>query len=237
MPEQELEEFAIAYNKNAQRLRKALAPELQIVLFDIEAILSDGPDKFRARLVPLADDLFIYRHPDPAIEITYNIHRNNGIIKILHIVAPALKIGKSLFISYSHIDENWLLELKKWLKPLEERNLIEIWDDKKIKAGALWKEDIGRALSAARAAVLLISVDFLNSEFIKNDELPILLDAAKEKGLKILWIAVRPCNVDGTKIADYQAVHKDPALSELKVPQRERRFVDIYKKIKEAVEA
>jgi internalin A len=92
-------------------------------------------------------------------------------------------------------------------------------------------------LSAAKAAVLLVSVDFLNSEFISNNELPRLLNAASENGLKIFWIAVRPSMVDDTEIIRYQAVHKEPPLDQLEPAQREVHFLNIYKRIKEAVGA
>ena len=130
-----------------------------------------------------------------------------------------------------------MLELKKWLKPLEQRDIVTIWDDQRIKAGADWRGEIAKALAAAKAAVLLISIDFLNSEFIRSNELPQLLNAARERGLQVLWIAVRPSTVEETEIAKYQAVHKEPPLSQLGEADREAQLLRIYKRIKEAVEA
>jgi internalin A len=126
-------------------------------------------------------------------------------------------------------------ELKKWLKPLEQGDLIDIWDDTRIQPGQDWREEIEKALDDARLAILLVSQDFLTSEFISNDELPKLLDGAKNKGVEILWIAVSSCTVDDTPIARYQAVHKTPPLDLLSDPEKKEKLLQIYEKIKSVV--
>lgn len=233
----EFPEYATSYSKNARTLRDALPAPLRAVLIDIEDALAEDPDKYPTRLIPLAENLFIYKHVHPAIEVTYRIDRERKILYFLHLVAPTLDMSKTLFISYSHKDEQWLLELKKWLKPLEQRDLVTIWDDQQIQAGAEWRHEIAKALAAAKAAVLLISMDFLNSEFIANNELPQLLNAAQQRGLHVFWIAVRPSMVDETEIGKYQAAHKEPPLALLAEAEREMHFLRIYKQIKAVVEA
>ncbi len=237
MTSAEFPEYAISYSKTARDLRDELSQRLRGTLMDIENELTYDPAKYPSRLIPLVADVFVYRHAQPALEITYKIDQERKIIYILHLVAPVLDVTKTLFISYCHSDEQWLLELKKWLKPLEQRDIVTIWDDQRIKAGADWRGEIAKALAAAKAAVLLISIDFLNSEFIRSNELPQLLNAARERGLQVLWIAVRPSTVEETEIAKYQAVHKEPPLSQLGEADREAQLLRIYKRIKEAVEA
>ena len=223
-------EFATSYSKNARMLRDALPDARRTTLIE-------NPDKYPERLVPLDENLFIYKHPNPPFEITYRIDWDRKILYFLHLVAPKLEVSKQLFISYSHKDEQWLLELRKWLKPLEQQDLITVWDDQKLKPGENWREEIKKALQTAKAAVLLVSQDFLTSDFIMNDELPELLEAADARGLTIFWIALSASTVDETAIIRYQAVHKEPPLEELNDGERKKQFLHIYRRIKEAVEA
>ncbi len=231
----EFSEYSFNYSKSARAIRNGLSAEHKVALYDIQDSLTEDPDQFPGRTIVLTSDMCIYRHPDPKIEITYKIDRQTKTLFFLHLVAPVLETTKPLFISYSHKDREWLDELKKWLKPLEKENLIDVWDDSKIVAGDDWNEEIKTALDAAKAALFLISQDFLNSDFISNQELPHLLDAAKDKGVKILWIAIKPSTIADSEIDKYQAVHRDPPLIQLNPEERDVEYLNIYKKIKEAI--
>jgi CheY-like chemotaxis protein len=140
-----------------------------------------------------------------------------------------------VFVSYSHEDRAWLNKLQVMLKPLLRKRTIYLWDDTKIRPGSKWKDEITKALSSARVAVLLVSPNFLASEFIANQELPPLLDTAARKGLSILWIAVSHSMYRETEIANYQAAN-DPLnpLDSLAPPELNRVLVEICEKIKEA---
>lgn len=147
--------------------------------------------------------------------------------------------SKSLFISYSHQDKEWLAELQKWLKPLENQGLIDKWDDTEIQPGAKWRDEIEKALTSAKAAILLVSQDFLFSDFIANDELPQLLEKAEKEGLKVFWIAISASTVTDShpQIAKYQAAHIDPPLDQLDNATRQKAFLEIYQKIKKVLDA
>ena len=144
---------------------------------------------------------------------------------------------KNVFVSYSHKDKKWLERILKWLKPLEEEGLLDIWDDSQIPPGAKWKDVIEENLAEAKAAVLLVTQDFLSSSFIKESELPVLLAAAEEDGLQIFWIAVKPSTYRSTEINDYQAVN-NPAkpLSSLDGAARDEALLVIYNKVRAQVE-
>lgn len=96
----------------------------------------------------------------------------------------------NVFVSYSHVDKQWLERLRVHLKPLERKGKIDLWSDKKIDPGKKRKEEIARALKESVVAVLLISADFLASEFIDSDELPPLLAAAAKEDTVILPVII-----------------------------------------------
>jgi HTH-type transcriptional regulator/antitoxin HigA len=76
-----------------------------------------------------------------------------------------------VFISYSHADEKrWKNRLQKHLKVLERHGSLSFWDDRRIAAGQEWRAEIKAALDSADAAILLISTDFLGSNFINDEE-------------------------------------------------------------------
>jgi hypothetical protein len=86
----------------------------------------------------------------------------------------------SVFLSYSHKDEVWKDRLKAHLGVLE----LDAWDDRHIQGGAEWFKEIKEAMArAASVAILLISADFLSSEFILREEIPTLLERRTREGL------------------------------------------------------
>ncbi len=116
--------------------------------------------------------------------------------------------GNKIFISYSHKDKEFLNRLMVHLKPLERTGEIEAWADTKIKAGDDWENEIETALNAAKIAVLLVSADFLASDFIVNDELPPLLEGAKSKGTLILPVILKPCRFTREKnLKGFQSIN------------------------------
>lgn len=139
----------------------------------------------------------------------------------------------SVFISYSHKDEEFLNRLRVHLRPLEQR--IELWDDTKMTAAQHWTAEIYRALIRAKAAVLLISADYLASDFVANNELPLLLEKAQSQGTLILPVILKPCRfLRDPRLNKFQAVN-DPSrpLAELPLIEQEK----IYDRICQSVES
>jgi small GTP-binding protein len=128
-----------------------------------------------------------------------------------------------VFISYSHKDRVWLDRVRTHLRAFENEGVsVDVWDDTRIKAGDKWKKEIKKALDESKIAILLISTDFLASEFIVKNELPPLLEAAEQDGAIILPLILKPSRYTKHKgLSVFQAVN-DPAKPLIKLEEAEQ---------------
>lgn len=142
--------------------------------------------------------------------------------------------GNSVFISYSHTDESYLRRLLVHLRPLDRQGMINVWSDQRIEVGDSWREKIEEALEGARIAVLLISADFLASDFIVNDELPPLLAKAQGQGTRILPVIIKACRfVRDPQLSKFQAAN-NPKTPLAGMAEHEQEVV--YDRVAEAIE-
>jgi TIR domain len=95
-----------------------------------------------------------------------------------------------IFISYSHKDVKDKDKLETHLGVLDD---LELWTDTRIGVGRDWRQEINEALNEAAIVVLLITANFLTSQFIKNEEIPKLLVRRKDEGLRIFPLIAREC--------------------------------------------
>ena len=147
--------------------------------------------------------------------------------------APA---GAKLFISYSHRDDNWRTLLRTHLQPYVTSGSIEIWDDTAIEAGAEWKRAIDDAIDKASAALFLVSPNLLASSFVRSEELAPVLQRARSREMKFLWLPVSASSYEETVFATLQAAlnPKNP-LDQLTEPQQHERLVELCKIIKSTI--
>lgn len=96
---------------------------------------------------------------------------------------------KVVFLSYAHRNVKMKKELVEFLGAVEGIG-IEAWDDAKIRYGQHWRVEIAAAMRRADVAILLVSIDFINSRFIREFELPALLTAAVDRGVKVVPVFV-----------------------------------------------
>jgi hypothetical protein len=139
-----------------------------------------------------------------------------------------------VFICYSHKDEKFLRELSPHLELLAKNNQTDIWSDRKIEPGSKWQDEIKNAIEAARVAILLVSVDFLTSQFITEYELPALLRAARLQHVRILPVSVRPTDGLG-ELRQFKFVNDlSKPLSIMKKAEREEVWAITAKMVSEA---
>ncbi len=96
-----------------------------------------------------------------------------------------------VFICYSHKDKELFDQFLKHLDPYSHQHLLEISTDREILPGAQWQPEIYRRIAGADAAVVLVSPDLLASEFVREQELPRLLQAREEGRLTLAPLFLR----------------------------------------------
>lgn len=147
-----------------------------------------------------------------------------------------VKPPAQIFISYSHADKPWLTKMRTFLAPLADKKLIEIWDDSDIKPGHDWRKKIDQSLDRANVAVLLVSAEFLSSKFIKDEELPVIIQAANAGVVKLIWVLVSECLWNVTDLKDKQAAFPvTNPLDTLTEGECNRALTQIAKRISECL--
>jgi hypothetical protein len=143
---------------------------------------------------------------------------------------------KRIFISYSHKDKRWFGDFNTYLKTYLRGGSIITWSDEEIKPGSRWFEDIKSARTCTDVAVLLVTQNFLASDFIHEHELGPLLKEAERGGVTILWVPIYASAYKQTALEKYQAV-LDPSkpLGSLPKAKRDEAWVRICEKIVRAV--
>jgi hypothetical protein len=154
---------------------------------------------------------------------------------------PKPRIRDQVFISYSHVDLEYLKDLKTHLNPYVKKfNNVGLdesmfWDDSRIKAGSEWKATIKEALDRSRAAIFLVSPDFLASKFINEFEIPELLKAQKKIGLLLCLIHIRSSSWEETPLEPYQALNNPKKPLQHLRTRRDEEWVKICKEIFEII--
>lgn len=141
------------------------------------------------------------------------------------------------FISYSRSDKRALDELHANLDHYAQSRTIEYWDDTKIPPGAKWKEELQKALKSAAIAILLVSPEFLASDFITRNELPPLLKAAEEEGVTILCVILRDCLFQDSNLRVFQSVNPpSEPLNGMSQRKRDAVWVKVARTVKLCLE-
>ena len=135
---------------------------------------------------------------------------------------------KTIFISYSRKDTKWKDRLASHLGVLEDQNLCRLWHDRDISMDQDWFPEINAALNQAHMAIMLITKDFLGSDFIKKEEIPRILERREKGELMAVPLFIMPCAwkqvdwlqsiqgfpADGQALAKRKEVYIDEKLAE-----------------------
>ena len=98
----------------------------------------------------------------------------------------------TVFLSYSHDDQDWRRKFTQILAPLVRNRRLGLWDDTHIPAGDDWRRDIDDGVRRAGAALLLVTGSYLDSRFIMEEELPALV----AHGVRLVPVLAEDCMWD-----------------------------------------
>ncbi len=111
-----------------------------------------------------------------------------------------------IFISYSHKDKEYCVELDNHLSALKRNNIVESWQDSAIVPGEYWDTKIKKNLTEADIVVFLLSADFLASTYIYEHEIQIAYDRHQRDEVIIVPVMVRKCVFKGTIFEQIQGL-------------------------------
>ena len=140
----------------------------------------------------------------------------------------------SLFFSYSHKDESLRDQLQTHLATLQRQGLISVWHDRRIVAGEDFGQAISENLDRADVILLLVSPDFIASDYCYKQEMTRALDRHQAHEAKVIPVILRPCDWHDLPFGKLQGTPRDvkPITT---WPNIDQAFLDVVTSIKTAL--
>src|SRR5947209_518006 len=136
-----------------------------------------------------------------------------------------------IFCCYAHKDEVLLNQLKTHLRPLQREGLIDLWHDRNISAGTEWEKEISEHLNTAQIILLLVSPDFIDSDYCYSVEMKRAIEHHEGGDARVIPIILRPVDLQGTPFAQLLLLPKD-GLPITKWRNRDEAFVTVLEGIR-----
>jgi hypothetical protein len=141
-----------------------------------------------------------------------------------------------IFFCYAHEDEVFLKILKKHLKPLQRDGLISVWHDRDINAGTDWEKEIDKHLNTAKIILLLVSPDFMNSDYCYGVELKRAIERHENGEARVIPIILRHIDYEGAPFSRLQALPTGAIpVTDRKWRNRDEAFFDITQSIRRTI--
>ncbi len=141
-----------------------------------------------------------------------------------------------VFFSYSHKDEELKEALVTHLSLLKRQGIITAWHDRMIGAGQEWREEIHTHLQTAQVILLLISADFMASDFCNDVELERAIERHDAGEACVIPIILRPADWQGAAFAKLQALPTD-GQPVTRWSDRDEAWLNVVQGIRHAVKA
>jgi hypothetical protein len=140
----------------------------------------------------------------------------------------------SVFFSYSHKDEDLRNELEVHLSGLKRQGVISTWHDRRITAGTELGVAIDESLNTADVILLLVSPDFINSDYCYEKEMDRAMERQKRGEARVIPVILRPCDWQGLPFGRLLATPAD-GKPVTRWPDQDEAFLDVVKAIKAAL--
>jgi hypothetical protein len=151
--------------------------------------------------------------------------------------SPALPTKPmTIFYSYSHKDEALRDQLEKHLAILQRQHVISGWHDRAIQAGVEWELQIHEHLESADIILLLVSADFLASDYCWGKEVTRAMERHESGTARVIPILLRAVDWAGAPFSRLQALPKD-AKPVTSWSNHDEAFADIARGIRQVATA
>ncbi|MEI7728057.1 MAG: COR domain-containing protein [Verrucomicrobiota bacterium] len=140
-----------------------------------------------------------------------------------------------LFYSYSHKDETLRDKLETHLKLLKREGKISDWHDRRITAGTEWAKQIDDHLNQADIILLLVSADFIASDYCYDLEMKRAMERHEKKEAVVIPVILRDCDWHCAPFSKLQALPKDGRPVK-KWEDRDTAWTDVAKGIRRVAE-
>ena len=114
-----------------------------------------------------------------------------------------------IFFCYAREDEDLRNGLEKQLRALKRQGLIDLWHDREISPGLEWESEIDKHLNTAQIILLLISPDFMDSDYCYSVEMKRAMQRHKRGDARVIPIILRPVYWRGAPFGKLQALPVD----------------------------
>lgn len=142
----------------------------------------------------------------------------------------------TVFFSYSHKDELYRDQLEAHLALLKRQGLIESWHDRRILAGENFGDAIQAKLERADIILLLVSSDFLHSEYCYSNEMTRALELHSTSKAKVVPVILRDCDWHSAPFGTLMAVPQDGKAISL-WGDRDQAWTVVAKELRRLVES
>ena len=141
-----------------------------------------------------------------------------------------------VFISYAHVDDVLRERLRTHFSALEREGLVQAWDDREILGGDNWADEIDERLNRADVILLLVTADFIRSEYCYGKELERALERNEDTDDRaiVIPIILRKCDWESSKFSHLQTLPRDArAISEW--TNEDHYFTDVAKGLRRRI--